>query len=101
MKKKALIFLLVFTAGLLYLFASVPSLSKQHGMIKIQLYLGESPKRPLTVAFGGGCNDCIRDYLKGKRNSLIQQGFAVLAVGYFNIDETPDLPTTCEIEKYF
>ncbi len=86
-----LLFILVFFAGLLYLFIYVPPLPKQHGVVETLLYLGEGDNQPLIVAFGGGDGgvDWHRNYLKGKRDSLIQKGYAILAIGYFNADGTP------------
>lgn len=68
-----------------------PSLSENHGKMDTRLYLGDSAKQPLIVAFGGGSggNDWARNYLKDKRDSLIAHGFAVLAIGYFNTDNSP------------
>lgn len=82
---------LVFIAGIVYLFTYVPSLSKKHGIVETKLYLGDSDKQPLIIAFGGGGggNDWSRNYMKAKRDSLIQKGYAVLAIGYFKCDRTP------------
>jgi dipeptidyl aminopeptidase/acylaminoacyl peptidase len=55
------------------------------------LFLGDSEKQPLIVAFGGGGggNDWSRKYLKEKRDSLNKLGYAVLAIGYFKSYGTP------------
>ncbi|MBK9733924.1 MAG: alpha/beta fold hydrolase [Saprospiraceae bacterium] len=55
------------------------------------MYLGNSENQPLVVAFGGGGggNDWSRTYLKGKRDSLNNKGYAVLAIGYFKSNGTP------------
>ncbi len=89
--KILLVTLIVITAGLVYLFTYVPSLSEQHGIVESKLFLGESKNQPLIVAFGGGGggNDWTRTYLKEKRDSLNQKGFALLAIGYFNSHGTP------------
>lgn len=91
MKKILLIIALVLIAGIVYLFTYVPSLSEQHGIVETKLYLGESDHQPLIVAFGGGGggNDWTRNYMKGKRDSLLQKGYAVLSIGYFNCAGTP------------
>ncbi|NMM50675.1 alpha/beta hydrolase family protein [Marinigracilibium pacificum] len=91
--KRTIIFTLtfiLFASGLIYLFTYTPELSDKHGVVDSKLYLGNSKKQPLIVAFGGGGggNDWIRNYLKGKRDTLNQMGYAVLAVGYFNAYET-------------
>lgn len=91
LKKVALVIVLVLTVGVTYVFTYVPPLSEQHGAVASKLYLGDADGQPLIVAFGGGGggNDWARDYMKGKRDSLIQQGYAVLAVGYFNHKGAP------------
>lgn len=95
MKKKTkrilLIITIVLTAGVIYLFTYVPTLSKQHGVVETLLYLGDSDKQPLIVAFGGGEGgiDWHRNHMKSKRDSLIQKGYAILAIGYFNAEGTP------------
>jgi dipeptidyl aminopeptidase/acylaminoacyl peptidase len=77
--------------GVVYIFTYVPSLSKQHGVVETLLYLGDSDNQPLIVAFGGaeGGIDWHRNHMKGKRDSLIQRGYAILAIGYFNAEGTP------------
>lgn len=85
-KKTLLVFVAVLTLGLIYIFTYVPELSEKHGIVDAKLFLGNAENQPLVVAFGGGGggNDWARDYLKPKRDSLIQKGYAVLAIGYFN-----------------
>ena len=91
-KKGVIISALVLAAGLIFVFTYVPSLSKQHGVVETKLYLGDSDKQPLIVAFGGGGggNDWSRNYLKAKRDSLNEKGYAFLAIGYFNSNGTPE-----------
>jgi dipeptidyl aminopeptidase/acylaminoacyl peptidase len=45
----------------------------------------------LIVVFGGaeGAIDWHRNHMKTKRDSLIQKGYAILAIGYFNAEGTP------------
>jgi len=90
-KRVLLIIVLALIAGLVYLFTYVPPLSEQHGIVEAKLYLGNSDRQPLFVGFGGGGggNDWVRNYLKGKRDSLNQKGYAVLAIGYFQSNGTP------------
>tara|TARA_R110002111_G_scaffold1866_1_gene12655 strand:- start:308 stop:1171 length:864 start_codon:yes stop_codon:yes gene_type:complete len=90
-KKTFLIIAIVLVAGLVFLFTYVPSLPKQHGVVETLLYLGDSDNQPLIVAFGGaeGGIDWHRNHMKSKRDSLIQKGYAILAIGYFNADGTP------------
>lgn len=81
----------VIAIAITFLFTYVPPLSKKYGIVETQLYLAKSEKQPLIVAFGGGGggNDWTRTYLKGKRDSLNQKGYAVLAIGYFKSNGTP------------
>ncbi|WP_109439037.1 MULTISPECIES: acyl-CoA thioester hydrolase/BAAT C-terminal domain-containing protein [Aquimarina] len=85
-------FLSLLLLGFIYLFTHVPKLSDKHGVVETKLYLGNSDKQPLFVGFGGGGggNDWVRNYLKGKRDSLNQKGYAVLAIGYFKSVGAPD-----------
>jgi esterase/lipase len=68
-----------------------PSLSDNHGKMDTHLYLSDRAQQSLIVAFGGGDggNDWERNYLKDKRDSLLAHGFAVLAIGYFNTENSP------------
>ena len=96
-KSTLLTIVLVLVTGVVYLFTYVPSLSKQHGVVETILYLGDSDNQPLIVAFGGaeGAIDWHRNHMKTKRDSLIQKGYAILAIGYFNAEGTPrDLDRT-------
>jgi len=90
-KKIVLILALALISGIVYIFTYVPSLSKQHGVVQTLLYTGDSENQPLIVAFGGaeGGIDWHRNHMKGKRDRLIQKGYAILAIGYFNAKGTP------------
>jgi len=90
-KRISLIISLTLIAGLFYIFTYVPTLSEQHGVVESKLYLGNSDNQPLIVAFGGGGggNDWSRNYMKEKRDSLNEKGYAVLAIGYFKSNGTP------------
>lgn len=90
-KKTLLILALALISGIVYIFTYVPSLSKQNGVVETLLYLGDSENQPLIVVFGGaeGGIDWHRNHMKSKRDSLIQKGYAVLAIGYFNAEGTP------------
>ncbi|NND23464.1 MAG: prolyl oligopeptidase family serine peptidase [Acidimicrobiia bacterium] len=95
MKKKikivAIVILSLLIIGLIHLFTHVPKLSDKHGVVEAKLYLGKSNQQPLFVGFGGGGggNDWTRNYLKEKRDTLNQKGYAVLAIGYFKSNGTP------------
>ena len=90
-KQLVLLIAIALVTGLVFLFTYVPSLSKDHGVVETLLYLGDSDNQPLIVAFGGGegGNGWHRNHMKGKRDSLLQKGYAILAIGYFNSDGTP------------
>jgi uncharacterized protein len=95
MSKKVKITLIIITCvlsfGFTYVFTYVPPFPKHYGIVESKLFLGEAEKQPLIVAFGGGGgeNDWNRKYLKAKRDSLINMGYAVLAIGYFRSNGTP------------
>jgi hypothetical protein len=90
-KNILLVISLIFIVGITYIFTYVPSLPEENGIVETLLYLGDSDNQPLIVAFGGGEGgiDWHRNHMKGKRDSLIQKGYAILAIGYFNADGTP------------
>lgn len=90
-KTALLVVLSILIFSSIYVFIYVPDLSKQYGVVEHRLYLGNSDKQPLVVAFGGGDggNDWTRTYLKGKRDSLNKKGYALLAIGYFKSNGTP------------
>ena len=92
MKKALIVIACIVFFCLAYVFTYVPPISKQHGIVESILYVGEAEQQPLVVAFGGGGgeNDWRRKYLKGKRDSLNQKGYAVLAIGYFRSAGTPE-----------
>tara|TARA_R110002096_G_scaffold324349_1_gene518355 strand:- start:270 stop:1175 length:906 start_codon:yes stop_codon:yes gene_type:complete len=90
-KRALLIISLIFIAGIIYIFTYVPPLPNENGVVETLLYLGDSDNQPLIVAFGGGEGgiDWHRNHMKGKRDSLIEKGYAILAIGYFNADGAP------------
>jgi uncharacterized protein len=90
--KKALILIAcVASLGFTYIFTYIPPFPQNYGIVEAKLFLGETEKQPLIVAFGGGGggNDWRRTYLKEKRDSLNKMGYAVLAIGYFKSNGTP------------
>ena len=89
--KMAGILVLLLIAAFFFFGWRTPSLSDNHGKMDTHLYLSDSARQPLIVAFGGGSggNDWERNYLKDKRDSLLAHGFAVLAIGYFKTDNSP------------
>ena len=95
MSKKTKIALILIAStlcfSLVYVFTYIPPIPKEQGIVETKLFLGETEKQPLIVAFGGGGggNDWSRSYLKEKRDSLNNKGYAILAIGYFNSNGTP------------
>ncbi|MCK5101819.1 MAG: hypothetical protein KAR17_03355 [Cyclobacteriaceae bacterium] len=75
----------------LFLEFYTPPLSENYGKVDHQLFVGDSENQPLIVAFGGsqGGNTWTEDYWAGMRNEFLQQGYAILSVGYFNTENTP------------
>lgn len=78
----------------LFLFVEfyTPSLSENYGKVDAKLYLGDSDNQPLIVAFGGsqGGNSWTEDHWSEIRNRFLQQGYAVLSIGYANTENTPE-----------
>lgn len=77
---------------LIYLGYRTPSLPSKYGKLDMHLFLGDQQEQTLVIAFGGGSggNDWERKYLKEKRDEFLARGFAVLAIGYFNSDQSPE-----------
>ena len=69
-----------------------PPLSKNNGKVDAQLFLGDSENQPLIVAFGGsqGGNTWTEAYWSEMRAKFLNQGYAVLSIGYFNTEGTPE-----------
>lgn len=90
--KIAIVIIILVVSTILYFGLRTPALSDKHGKMDTHLYLSDSAAQPLIVAFGGGSggNDWERNYLKGKRDSLIARGFALLAIGYFKTENSPN-----------
>lgn len=91
-KKIVLTIALLILFMVIFLVQHTPSLSEHHGKVDARIYLSDSIRQPLIVAFGGGSggNDWTRNYLKEKREEFLKRGYAVLAIGYFNTGNTPD-----------
>ncbi len=69
-----------------------PSLSENNGKVDAKLFIGDGNEQPLIVAFGGsqGGNAWTENYWAEIRSRLLQQGYAVLAIGYFMTENTPE-----------
>ncbi len=91
-KRIVVVIALLVVVALFLLGFRTPSISENHGIVDTHLYLNDSSQsQPLVVAFGGGSggNDWERNYLKEKRNEFLRRGYAVLAIGYFNTENSP------------
>lgn len=91
MLKKSLIVLLLLVVGVfLFLEFHRPGLSDRHGQFDFELFTGTGEQQPLIVGFGGGegGNAWASDYWKETRDQFLDQGYALLAVGYFGMDNT-------------
>lgn len=90
-KKIICIALSVLILFIIFIFTYTPSKSDKHGMVDLQLYVGDSLNQPLIVGFGGGegGNAWTSDRWKHKRDQFLKEGYAFLAVGYFGSESTP------------
>lgn len=63
----------------------------RHGQLSQQLFIGSGNKQPLIVGLGGseGGNPWASQYWKAQRDRFLEQGYAVLALGYFGTKESP------------
>lgn len=69
-----------------------PPLPRNYGKVDAKLFVGDSENQPLIVAFGGsqGGNTWTENYWSELRTKFLQQGYAVLSIGYFNTENTPE-----------
>ncbi|MDQ3159934.1 MAG: hypothetical protein M3Q51_02805 [Pseudomonadota bacterium] len=68
------------------------TLPARHGGVDVQLYARDGAPRPLLVGFGGGeaGNAWTGDRWKPQRERFLDQGYAMLAVGYFGTPNSPE-----------
>ncbi len=68
------------------------TLPARHGQVDVQLYAGEGAPRPLLVGLGGseGGNAWASGTWKAQRDRFLDQGYAMLAVGYFGTPNSPE-----------
>lgn len=87
-----LLFVILFLGLFLFQKFYTPPLSVNHGKVDAQLFCGDSESQPLIVAFGGsqGGNTWTEDYWSDMRIKFQDRGYAVLAIGYFNAQGTPE-----------
>jgi len=69
--------------------SSTPPLN--YGKVDAELFLGEGKEQPLVVYFGGseGGNSMTKPHNIKERQQYIDQGYAMLAVGYFGMEGIP------------
>ncbi len=67
------------------------TLPAHHGQVDVQLYAPEGAPRPLLVGLGGseGGNPWAGNPWKQQRERFLDQGYAMLAVGYFGTPNSP------------
>lgn len=67
------------------------TLPDRHGQVDAQLFAPAGSARPLIVGLGGaeGGNSWARDFWKPQRERFQDQGYALLALGYFGLPDTP------------
>jgi uncharacterized protein len=82
-----------FFGALLILQFYKPPLSKNNGKVNAQLFVGDSKNQPLIVAFGGsqGGNTWTEGYWSDMRTKFVDRGYAILAIGYFKTEDTPQV----------
>ncbi len=70
---------------------SASAFPERHSQVSQQLFLGAGKKQALIVGLGGseGGNPWASNYWKVQRDRFIEQGFAVLALGYFGTKDSP------------
>lgn len=63
----------------------------RHGQVSQQLFTGRGKKQALIVGLGGseGGNPWASNFWKAQRDRFIEQGYAVLALGYFGTKDSP------------
>jgi pimeloyl-ACP methyl ester carboxylesterase len=67
------------------------TLPERHGQVDAELFARDGSRRPLLVGFGGGegGNVWASDRWKKQRERFLDQGYAVLALGYFGTPNSP------------
>jgi pimeloyl-ACP methyl ester carboxylesterase len=68
------------------------TLPARHGQVDVALYAPAGAPRPLLVGLGGseGGNAWTRGMWKHQRDRFLDQGYALLAVGYFGTPHSPE-----------
>jgi uncharacterized protein len=86
-----LVTILFFGLFLFVNFYTTP-LSENNGKVDAQLFVGDAENQPLIVAFGGsqGGNTWTEGHWSEERTKFLNRGYAVLSIGYFNTERTPE-----------
>jgi pimeloyl-ACP methyl ester carboxylesterase len=68
------------------------TLPERHGQVDARLFAENGAPRPLIVGLGGaeGRNAWASDFWKPQRERFQQAGYALLAIGYFGLPNTPE-----------
>jgi pimeloyl-ACP methyl ester carboxylesterase len=68
------------------------TLPPRHGQVDVELFAREGGKRPLLVGLGGGegGNAWASERWKPQRERFLDQGYALLALGYFDTPNSPE-----------
>lgn len=69
------------------------TLPARHGQVDVELFAREGGKRPLIVGLGGGegGNAWASARWKAQRDRFLDQGYALLALGYFGTPNSPEM----------
>jgi pimeloyl-ACP methyl ester carboxylesterase len=89
-----ILIILIVLVGLIFIIPMTFDSSKlplNYGKVHSELFLGEGEKQPLLVYFGGseGGNSMTKLRNVKERQQYINQGYAILAVGYFGMEGIP------------
>lgn len=68
------------------------ALPARHGQVDVELFARDDEKRPLIVGLGGseGGNPWASERWKPQRERFLDQGYAMLALGYFGTSNSPE-----------
>ena len=90
----AFVFVLLLAAYMWWVVESfdTKTLPPRHGQVDVELFAREGGKRPLLVGLGGseGGNAWASDRWKPQRERFLDQGYAMLALGYFGTPNSPE-----------
>lgn len=90
--------MLIILIALVYFIFIIPltfdsnKLPLNYGKINTELFMAEGEEQPLLVYFGGseGGNSMTKPHNVKERQQYINQGYAMLAVGYFGMEGIPE-----------